>query len=171
GECVRLKNFVINANITDNTIQHCGMYDFEFGDSSSGKNGEGVYIGTSSNQWTYGEDRCNGNLVSGNRIATYGNECVEMKEGSSGNVIENNVCSNQRDVNSGCFGSRGDSNTFRYGFNDVSECEGAGVRLGGWEIDGHQYGQNNSVYGNNIYHVDNGAISVNISPQQVICDN
>lgn len=64
-------------------------------------------------QWTYGEDRCNGNLVSGNRIATYGNECVEMKEGSSNNIIENNVCSNQLDVNSGCFCSRGDSNTFR----------------------------------------------------------
>ena len=30
-------------------------------------------------------------------------------------------------------------------FNNVSFCEGAGVRLGGWEIDGHQYGQNNSV--------------------------
>ena len=65
-------------------------------------------------QWTYGEDRCNGNLVSGNTIATYGNECVEMKEGSSGNVVEGNVCSNQRDANSGCLGSRGDSNTFRY---------------------------------------------------------
>ena len=52
GECVRLKNFVINANITDNTIQHCGLYDFEFAGNSttSGKNGEGIYVGTSSNQ-------------------------------------------------------------------------------------------------------------------------
>ena len=30
-------------------------------------------------------------------------------------------------------------------FNNVSDCEGAGVRLGGWEKGGHQYGQNNSV--------------------------
>lgn len=52
GECVRLKNFVVNANIADNTIQHCGMYDFEFAGNSTtgGKNGEGIYIGTSSNQ-------------------------------------------------------------------------------------------------------------------------
>lgn len=52
GECVRLKNFVINANITDNTIQHCGMFDFEFPGNSTkqGKNGEGIYIGTSSKQ-------------------------------------------------------------------------------------------------------------------------
>ena len=71
-------------------------------------------------QWTYGEDRCNGNLISGNTIATYGNECVEMKEGSSGNIVENNVCSNQRDVNSGCFCSRGDSNTFRYSLLTLS---------------------------------------------------
>lgn len=66
-------------------------------------------------QWeAYGEDRCNGNWVSGNTIATYGNECVEVKEGSSGNIIENNVCSNQLDVESGCFCSRGNANTFRF---------------------------------------------------------
>ena len=53
-------------------------------------------------------------MVSGNLIPTYGNECVEMKEGSSGNIIENNVCSHQLDINSGCFGSRGDTNIFRY---------------------------------------------------------
>ena len=58
-------------------------------------------------------DRCSKNLIRGNTIATHGNECVEVKEGSSRNVIEYNVCSNQLDVNSGCLGSRGDANTFR----------------------------------------------------------
>lgn len=48
GECVRLKDFVVNANITGNTIQNCGIYDYEF--LSNEKNGEGVYIGTSSTQ-------------------------------------------------------------------------------------------------------------------------
>lgn len=60
-----------------------------------------------------GLDGCNGNLIAGNTIATYGNECVEVKEGSSDNIIEYNVCSNQRDENSGCFCSRGDSNIIR----------------------------------------------------------
>lgn len=65
-------------------------------------------------QWAdYGEDRSNGNWVSGNTIATYGNECVEVKEGSSHNIIEDNVCSNQRDENSGCFCARGDENIIR----------------------------------------------------------
>ncbi len=48
GECVRLKGFVVNALITNNTISNCGIHDYEF--ESDEKNGEGVYIGTSSNQ-------------------------------------------------------------------------------------------------------------------------
>ncbi|CAN0588711.1 unnamed protein product, partial [Laminaria digitata] len=59
-------------------------------------------------------DRCNNNLVSGNIISTEGNECVEAKEGSSGNIFEYNVCSNQEDSEAGCFVSRGDGNTIRY---------------------------------------------------------
>ena len=57
GECVRLKNFVVNASITDNTIAHCGIYDFVFPDNTTntGKNGEGIYIGTSSKQVRLGE--------------------------------------------------------------------------------------------------------------------
>lgn len=47
-ECVRLKNFVTNAQIMDNTIKYCGVYDFAF--QHGGQNGEGVYIGTSSTQ-------------------------------------------------------------------------------------------------------------------------
>ena len=30
-------------------------------------------------------------------------------------MVEHNVCSNQLDALSGCFGARGDENTFRYG--------------------------------------------------------
>ena len=47
-ECVRLKNFVVEAQIMGNTIKYCGVYDFAFG--NGGKNGEGIYIGTSSTQ-------------------------------------------------------------------------------------------------------------------------
>ena len=58
-------------------------------------------------------DDCDHNLVKGNRIATHGNECVDIKEGASGNVIEYNVCSDQLDSVSGCYQCRGDGNTFR----------------------------------------------------------
>lgn len=47
-ECVRLKNFVTNAQIMDNTIKYCGVYDFAF--NEGGQNGEGIYIGTSNTQ-------------------------------------------------------------------------------------------------------------------------
>jgi len=45
---VRLKNNVINAEISDNIIKNCGIHDYEF--ESDDKNGEGIYIGTSSKQ-------------------------------------------------------------------------------------------------------------------------
>lgn len=54
GECVRLKNFVVNAEITGNTITTCGVHDYKFGnaltDTNADKNGEGIYIGTSITQ-------------------------------------------------------------------------------------------------------------------------
>ena len=66
-------------------------------------------------KWSYGEDRCNNNLVKEETILTCANECVEVKEGSSGNVIKHNSCAEQRDDDPGCFCSRGDDNTIRYG--------------------------------------------------------
>ena len=45
---VRLKNNVINAEISGNIIKNCGIHDYEF--ESDDKNGEGIYIGTSSKQ-------------------------------------------------------------------------------------------------------------------------
>ena len=51
GECVRLKNNVINAEISNNIIKNCGIHDYEF--ESDDKNGEGIYIGTSSNQASF----------------------------------------------------------------------------------------------------------------------
>ena len=64
-------------------------------------------------KWTHGEDRSSGNKIRGNRIATHGSECVDVKEGSYGNTIEENTCSDQLEEKSGCFSVRGDSNTVR----------------------------------------------------------
>ena len=62
---------------------------------------------------TNGPDGCNYNLVTGNEITTRGNECVDIKEGASFNVIEHNECQEQLDDESGCYDSRGNDNTFR----------------------------------------------------------
>ena len=48
GECVRLKNGVVNAEILENTIENCGIHDYKF--DSNDKNGEAIYIGTSNKQ-------------------------------------------------------------------------------------------------------------------------
>lgn len=81
------------------------------------------------------------------------------------NLIENNVCEQQRDPNSGCFGLRGSENTVRY--NEIAECYGAGVRIGG---DKH-YGEGNHMYGNVIKNAGNGAFNVMKPDQGVVCEN
>ena len=110
-------------------------------------------------------DNCAYNWIHHNTFRTYGNECVEMKEGSSNNLIEHNVCEQQKDANSGCFGSRGSDNTFRW--NEIAECVGAGVRVGG--DNGH--GEGNHIYGNSIKNADNGAFSVMSPKQGTVCEN
>lgn len=76
------------------------------------------------------------------------------QEGSTYNLIEHNVCEEQHDPESGCFGMRGSDNTVRW--NSISDCEGAGVRLGG--EDG--YGEGNHVYGNTIRDCEYAAFKV-----------
>ena len=63
---------------------------------------------------TNGPDESNYNLVTGNELIPRGNECVDVKEGASFNVIEYNECQEQLDDESGCYDSRGNENTFRY---------------------------------------------------------
>jgi parallel beta-helix repeat protein len=173
GECIRLRYFVTKSEIAHNTITDCGVYDFVF--SSGGKNGEGVYIGTSNKQWGDGKnptddpDESRDNIVHNNYIETNGNECVDIKEGATANIVEYNTCRGQRDSESGGFGSRGDANIFRY--NNVSGSVGAGIRLGGWLVDGVQYGKNNDVYENIIEDNKNGGIKFQVSPQGKVCGN
>lgn len=78
------------------------------------------------------------------------------QEGSRNNLIEHNVCEEQKDDDSGCMGLRGDDNTVRW--NDISDCEGAGVRIGG--EDG--YGEGNNIYGNTIRDCEYAAFKVPI---------
>ncbi|CAN0460262.1 unnamed protein product, partial [Discosporangium mesarthrocarpum] len=49
GECIRLRFFVTHTDIQNNDIKDCGVADFIYSNGED-KNGEGVYIGTSSKQ-------------------------------------------------------------------------------------------------------------------------
>lgn len=152
AECVRLRSFITNAEIVGNHIQGCGRHDFIF--PSSVVNGEGIYIGTSSNQWEDGKNsRGRPDLtkyiwVHENEIITEGNEAVDVKEETTDVLVEYNVCSAQCGPNSAGLDSCTDDVIFRY--NEVFDTDGAGVRIGGHTIDGHTYGQNNEVYGNEV---------------------
>ncbi|CAN0385323.1 unnamed protein product, partial [Ascophyllum nodosum] len=165
GECVRLKNSVVNSKILDNTIENCGIHDYKF--ESEDKNGEGIYVGTSSNQWVdETSDNCFGNVIEGNIISTNGNECVEIKEGSKENIVEMNVCSNQLDKNSGCYGVRGDDNIIRHGdFRRNKACFRVSEFAPGCIL------YCSSVYGNDFYNCGEGSIKVVTENQGLICGN
>lgn len=110
-------------------------------------------------------DNCGYNWMHHNTFRTYGNECIDVKEGSTHNLIEYNVCEMQRDPNSGGFDLRGDLNTVR--FNEITECDGAGVRMGGHD----GYGSGNHAYGNVITNMGNGAFNVMAPDQGTVCEN
>ena len=170
GECVRLRYFAQNNEIAYNSINRCGIVDFKF--KGGGKNGEGIYIGTAPEQLKDGKnptsdiDESNNNLIHHNTINTQGNECVDIKEGSSGNIVEYNNCTGQKDKESAGLDSRGSKNIFRY--NEVYGNLGAGVRLGG---DEDNDGINNDVYENTIKNNVSGGIKFQRAPQGKICGN
>ena len=170
-ECLRIKYFAHHNEIAYSTFKDCGIWDFVY--FAHGVVGEAVYLGTSSKQWdinlTIEPDVTAHNWVHHNVIDTQGNECVEAKEGTEHNIIEYNLCTGQKDPNSGGIVSRGKGNIIRY--NEIYGSIGAGVRLGGHLVDGIQYGVENEVYGNIIYGNEAGGIKIVIEDQAQICGN
>lgn len=170
GECVRLRYFARNNEISNSEVRNCGVHDFKF--DGGAKNGEGIYIGTAPEQRADGKnptddpDVSMGNVVRNNVIETYGNECVDVKEAATANVIEYNTCRHQQDPESAGYDARGSGNIFRY--NTASDNVGAGFRLGG---DEEQDGINNEVYDNVITNNRGGAVKVMRQPQGRICGN
>lgn len=173
GECVRLRYYIQGAELARNTIGPCGTEDYPGGVwGGGGKNGEGIYIGTAPEQQgddtnpESGPDLSRNNHIHHNTFNTQGNECVDMKEHTSGNIIEYNVCTGQKDPNSGGFGSRGNGNILR--FNTSQGNVGGGVFLGG---DTESFGINNQVYGNTLHNNRYGAIYMVSAPQTIVCGN
>jgi hypothetical protein len=170
GECMRMRYFAQHNEVAWSSFQNCGVYDFRFADG--GKNGEGVYIGTAPEQRGDGKnptsdpDLSNDNWIHRNTFNTQGNECVEIKESASGNIVEGNVCTGQRDPKAGGFAVRGNNNVFRY--NESYGNIGAGIRLGG---DADSDGINNAIYGNNFHGNQAGGIKLQRGPQVQVCGN
>ncbi|NUT34693.1 MAG: hypothetical protein HOV79_16650 [Hamadaea sp.] len=170
GECVRLRYLITHAEVWNNRIGPCGVHDFVF--AGGGKNGEAIYVGTAPEQQgkngapDAAPDVSRDNWIHDNVIDTRGNECVDIKENSTANLVEGNLCTGQKDPNSGGFDARGNGNTFRY--NTVIGSVGAGVRLGG---DTAADGLDNDVYGNVITGNLAGGVKFQRAPQGVVCGN
>lgn len=170
GECIRLRYQAQRNEIANSVIENCGVYDFVYKDG--GKNGEGIYIGTAPEQLgkrgvpDSAIDRSNANWIHHNTFNTRGNECVDIKEGSSGNIVEHNRCTGQKDKKSAGLDARGSGNTFRH--NVVYGNRGAGIRLGGDEDDD---GVGNHAYANTLRDNSYGSLKVERGPQGKICGN
>jgi Protein of unknown function (DUF1565) len=173
GECVRIKYFATRSFIAGNTIGPCGVYDFQVPNTTTGQNGEGVYIGTAPEQLDRNPspepDESNDNRVVGNDFDTQGAECVDIKEAAAYNEVAGNSCTGQlpRNGNSGAMESRGHHNTFRG--NNIHHNAAAGLRIGGDEP-GDAVG--NDIYDNTITDNARGGIKVqDAGPHGKVCDN
>lgn len=168
GECVRIKYLSSNNLFEANNVHDCGVGSFVQSDGS--KNGEGVYIGTAPEQLsknpTSVKDESNRNIVRYNVFNTKGNECVDIKEAATGNVVESNSCTGQKDAESGGMDSRGSGNTFKG--NEIFGNLGAGIRFGG---DKSSDGLYNNATGNSIHDNRGYALKVMRWPQGKICGN
>jgi hypothetical protein len=170
GECLRLRYFAQRNEVAHSNFENCGVHDVRI--KKSGKNGEAIYVGTAPEQLgdrgapDASPDQSNENWIHHNTFNTRGNECVDIKEGSSRNVVEYNQCTGQRDKNSGGLGSRGSGNIFRY--NVVFDNAGAGIRVGG---DGEKDGIGNDIYENTFRNNAMGPIRAHRGPQGKVCQN
>ncbi len=171
-ECIRIKYQAHNNEVAYSYISYCGAQDYIFSDGKKNHNGEAIYIGTAPEQIEEGKnptneiDHSNQNWIHHNIIESHGSECIDVKEGSSFNIIEYNSCMYQKDLNVGGISIRGNNNTIRY--NHVVSNLGAGIRLGG---DTNLDGINNEVYGNYLNNNQNGGLKIMRQPQDHICDN
>jgi hypothetical protein len=170
GECLRLRYFARHNEVAFSRFLGCGVHDFKL--KGGKRNGEAIYIGTAPEQLANGVnptadvDGSNDNWIHHNYFDTQGNECVDIKEGASGNIVEHNVCTGQRDPKSGGFDVRGVNNVFRY--NESYGNSGAGIRLGG---DTPADGVDNAVYGNDLHDNRGGGIKLVRDRQASLCGN
>ena len=163
GEYVRFR-FTDDSEVAYNKISHCGLREYKFG--RGGKNGEGIYLGTSPNQLPEGVVDNSTNLkVHDNLIATYGSECVDLKEGVHGVKIYSNACMKSHQETTAGINLRGDNNEV-FG-NLIFYNDGAAVRVGGYD----GYGVDNSIFGNFVDYCKFSGLKILRNPQKKVCGN
>ncbi|MDJ0347973.1 right-handed parallel beta-helix repeat-containing protein [Cryobacterium sp. PH29-G1] len=86
-EGIHLRAFTTDSTVVGNTISNTGLREARYG--------EGIYIGTSENNWCAqtdcGPDHTDGTLLLDNHISLTGAQPIEVKEGTSNGIIRGNV--------------------------------------------------------------------------------
>jgi hypothetical protein len=86
-EAIHLRNNSTDNVVLQNTISKTGLRRDKFG--------EGVYIGTAVSNWCTvtdcQPDRSDRNVIKGNKISQTTSEAVDIKEGTTGGVLEGNT--------------------------------------------------------------------------------
>lgn len=85
-EAIHLRKASSDNVVSGSTISDTGLRDYRFG--------EGVYVGSAKNNWcaytNCSPDRSDGNSIVGNTILRTTAESVDIKEGTTGGLIEGN---------------------------------------------------------------------------------
>jgi len=163
GECLRLK-YLKNSEVGWSSISHCGLRDYRF--NRGKQNGEGIYVGTAPEQSRGKPDRTTRIYIHHNTIATYGAECIDVKENSTGVIIENNLCIKTLQKTSGGISVRGNENLIER--NIVADNAGSGIRLGG---DTEEFGIYNQVVENYLDNNRKYGLKIMRNPQKKVCGN
>ena len=86
-EGIHLRSFSSDNLVVGNTVRRTGLRREKFG--------EGVYIGSATSNWEKysegGPDRSDRNVVRGNSLSQFTAEGVDIKEGTTGGVLVDNV--------------------------------------------------------------------------------
>src|SRR6478609_8668030 len=128
GECVRMRN-TSYSTITNSTISFCGLTAKQTDGAYLYHNGEGIYIGTSPKAGQPVDDS-SFNVMTGNKINTFGSECLDVKENAHDNTFANNDCGfniEPREYYGSNLELRGHSNTVTG--NRISQSVAVGVKL------------------------------------------
>jgi parallel beta-helix repeat protein len=156
GQCVHVWTFSVRNVVRKNEVHDCGLE----------RNGEGIYVGTASDQlYKVGGqlDESTENLIEDNLLYNV-SEGIDVKPGSSNTTIINNEIYNARSPGSGGINVRSDEN---YIANNLSyNNEGAGFRIG--QDSG---GVNNVLRGNIASNNEFGGYKFIKAPQDVDCTN
>ncbi|HKV88827.1 MAG TPA: right-handed parallel beta-helix repeat-containing protein [Candidatus Dormibacteraeota bacterium] len=85
-EGIHLREFSTDNTVDGNTVRNTGLHNKKFG--------EGIYVGTAHSNWckytSCAVDNSDRNVISNNDISNTTAENIDIKEGTTGGVIENN---------------------------------------------------------------------------------